>query len=96
MTPYEINETTFPPARFGSIGGLLNIIIPILIFGAALLLLVMLLYGGFTMLTAGGNPENVEKAKKIMTFAIIGLIVVILSFLFVKIIGIIFNIALPL
>jgi len=73
----------------------LNVFIPLLIVGAALLLLVMLLYGAFTILTAAGNPENIKKAQKIFTFAILGLIVVILSFLFVKLISIIFNIAAP-
>ena len=98
MDGYALNlydENVNPLAKFGNIASLLNLFIPILIIGAALLLLIMLLYGGFTWITAGGTPENLAKAQKIMTFAIIGLVIVILSFLFVKLISIIFNIAAP-
>lgn len=84
-----------PLAKFPDIASLMNIFLPILIAGAAVLLLIMLLYGAFTWITAGGNPENVAKAQKIMTFAILGLIIVVLSFLFVKLISLIFNIASP-
>src|SRR3990167_3372481 len=89
------DPNTNPLARFSTFAHLLNVFIPLLIVGAALLLLVMLLYGAFTILTAAGNPENIKKAQKIFTFAILGLIVVILSFLFVKLISIIFNISAP-
>ena len=93
----DISDPTVNPlAKFANIAALLNIFIPILIIGAAFLLLIMLLYGGFTWITAGGTPENLAKAQKIMTFAIIGLVIVILSFLFVKLISIIFKIDAPL
>ncbi len=40
---------------------------------------VMVLYGGFTWMTAGGNEEKIEKAKKIISAAIIGIVIVVLS-----------------
>ena len=40
---------------------------------------VMVMYGGFTWMTAGGNEEKIEKAKKIITAAVIGMVIVILS-----------------
>ncbi|OGK14284.1 hypothetical protein A3C98_04695 [Candidatus Roizmanbacteria bacterium RIFCSPHIGHO2_02_FULL_37_15] len=89
------DPTQNPLAKFANIASLMNIFLPILIIGAAFLLLVMLLSGGFIMLTAGGSPEKMEKAKKTMTFAILGLIIVILSFIFVKLISSIFNISIP-
>ncbi|MEK7538198.1 MAG: hypothetical protein AAB619_04480, partial [Patescibacteria group bacterium] len=39
----------------------------------------MIIYGGFTWLTAAGNEENVEKAKRIISAAVIGLIVILLA-----------------
>lgn len=45
----------------------------------ALLSVVFIIYGGFTWVTAGGNEEKVEKAKKIIGAAVIGLIVVLLA-----------------
>ena len=96
LAQFEINENTFPAARIATFANLLNVIIPLLIVGAAVLLLVMLLYGAFKWLTAGGTSENIAKAQKIISFAILGLVVVIMSFILVKVISIIFNISAPL
>lgn len=40
---------------------------------------IMILYGGFTWMTAGGNEEKVEKAKKIVTAAVIGLVIILVA-----------------
>ncbi|MEK7637290.1 MAG: hypothetical protein AAB402_02790 [Patescibacteria group bacterium] len=51
-----------------------------LILGLMTLIAVtMIIYGGFTWLTAAGNEERVEKAKKIISAAVIGLIVILLA-----------------
>ncbi len=45
---------------------------------------IMILVGGFQILTAGSNPENLEKGKKTLTYAIIGLALIVLSWLILK------------
>lgn len=45
----------------------------------SLIAVVMIIIGGFTWLTAGGNEEKVDKAKKIISAAVIGLIIVLLA-----------------
>ena len=51
-----------------------------LILGLMTLIAVtMIIYGGFRWLTAAGNEENVEKAKKIISAAVFGLIVILLA-----------------
>ena len=45
---------------------------------------IMILYGGFIWLTSAGNEEKIAKAKKILSAAIIGLIVVILSWAIIR------------
>ncbi len=87
--PFEINCETFPPACTGNISTIVTFVIPFITLAAAVGFLIMLLYAAFTWLTAGGNPENVAKAWKIMTFAVLGLLMVILSFIAIKIIGVI-------
>ncbi len=57
--------------------------------GAAVL---MLIVAGFLYITAAGSPELITKAKKTLQFAIIGIVVVILSFL---IVGTILKIFMP-
>ncbi len=40
---------------------------------------IMILIGGFRWMTAGGNEEKVESAKKILYAAVIGLVIVLLA-----------------
>lgn len=44
-----------------------------------LIAVIMILIGGFKWMTAGGNEEKIESAKKLLTAAIIGLIIVLLA-----------------
>jgi hypothetical protein len=45
----------------------------------ALVAVVMIIFGGVMWMTAAGSEENIEKAKKIISAAVIGLIVVLLA-----------------
>jgi len=45
-----------------------------------IILLILILYGGFLWMTAGGNEEKIGKAKKILANAVIGLIIVIMAY----------------
>jgi len=49
-----------------------------------LLAVSLIIYGGFIWMTASGDPSKIEKAKKIITGAVIGLIVILLSFIIVS------------
>lgn len=44
-----------------------------------LVAVVMVIVGGMTWLTSAGNDEQVDKAKKIISAAVIGMVVVLLS-----------------
>ncbi len=44
-----------------------------------LIAVIMIMYGGFIWMTAGGNPEKIDKAKKILQRAVIGLVIILLS-----------------
>ncbi len=44
-----------------------------------LLAVALIIYGGFVWLTAAGNEENVEKAKRIISAAVIGLVIILLA-----------------
>ncbi len=49
-----------------------------------LLAVIFVIYAGILMLTSAGNEENTEKGKKILIWAGIGIIVVLLSFAIVR------------
>lgn len=49
-----------------------------------LLAVIMVIYGGFLYVSSAGNEENVNKAKKILLYAVIGIVVIIASFALVN------------
>lgn len=59
----------------------------IIIYFAGLVFLIMLIRGGFSYLTSGGDPKKTAKATSTLTMAIIGLVGVIVSFLIIRFIG---------
>jgi succinate dehydrogenase/fumarate reductase cytochrome b subunit len=56
-----------------------NLVKVIFGFSAALAILFVII-GGLQMITSAGNGEKVEKAKKTLTYAIYGVIIVVLSY----------------
>lgn len=61
--------------------------ITVLTIFAGLVFIVYFLYGALNWITAGGKPDNVAKAQKTITDAVIGLIIVVISYFLVGIIG---------
>ena len=49
--------------------------------------LFFIIWAGIGFITAGGDKEKIEKAKKTLTYAIIGLVFILLSGFFIKTIG---------
>jgi len=58
------------------IGRVLQVIFGLL----GVIVLLLIIYGGFIWMTAGGDPDKVNKAKKIIYNAIIGLIIIFAAF----------------
>ncbi len=50
----------------------------------ALTAVVFIVYGGFLWLTAAGNPERIQKAKRVIVNAVIGLVIVLISWAIVS------------
>lgn len=78
---------TYPWTKFGSIASIVNFFTPILITGGAILFLVMTLSAAFNVLTAAGSADKIAKAQKTFMFAIVGLMIVISSYLIVRLLG---------
>ena len=57
-----------------------NIVVSILSL-AGIVLFILLLLGGFKYMTSGGNPENAASAQKTISYAIVGLVLIALSYL---------------
>ncbi len=54
---------------------------------AGIVLFIMFVLGGFSYLTAGGNPQAIEGAKKTLTYAIMGLVLIALGYLILTLIS---------
>lgn len=59
---------------------IMNTIMNVLMFAAGITALIMILVSAFRFVTANGSAERVTKARQALTYAIIGLVVAILSF----------------
>lgn len=59
----------------GLIGKIIKIAIPVAVISA----FILLSYGGYLMISSQGNPDKIQEARSIITNAIIGLLVVMLS-----------------
>lgn len=49
-----------------------------------LLAVIMVIYGGFTYVSSAGNEEATGNAKKIIMYALIGIVIILLSFVIVN------------
>lgn len=75
------------PAGRQSFGELVVVTLQILLLIVGSLAVIYLMYGGFRYITSSGNEEQTEAAKKTITNAILGLVIVILSFALITIIA---------
>lgn len=66
------------------IRGLVLTIVNFALTFLGLLAVIMVIYGGFLYVSSGGNEESVNKAKKILLYAVIGIVVIIVSFALVN------------
>lgn len=59
--------------------GLVERIVKIAVPVAVISAFILLSYGGYLMISSQGNPDKLQEAKSLITNAIIGLLVVVLS-----------------
>jgi len=74
------------PAKISDLGEIFGNLVSVILGFAGIVLFILLISGGFKFITSGGDPKAVEGAKKTLTYAIGGLIVLLLSYLFLVLI----------
>lgn len=79
--PYTAqNNADYIPSKIGQIVGAVLAFVGIIFF-------VLIIYGGFMWMTAGGDEQKVTKAKDLITQAVIGLIIVLAAYAITAFIG---------
>jgi hypothetical protein len=74
------------------IGAIISALLPYIYALAGLALLLYLIWGGFDLLTSGGNPESVKRGQSKVTNAVVGFIIVFISYWLIQAIGAILGI----
>lgn len=74
------------PACAGTFSELALGVIQLLLFVSGSLAVLFLIIGGYFYITSGGNEEQAARGRKTITNAIIGLIIIILSYTIVNVI----------
>jgi hypothetical protein len=69
-----------------------NLIYWLLVFSGTVALVIIII-SGIRFITSGGDAKTVEIAKKSMTFAVLGLLLVFLSFFIINVIAFVTNVA---
>ncbi|MBI3620003.1 hypothetical protein HY214_02565 [Candidatus Roizmanbacteria bacterium] len=98
MKPYLAQDLTIngqtvtgPLVGIMTVGQLVNRIITFLFPLASLILLVVLLWGGYDYMTSQGSPDKIKAAQAKITSGIIGFILLTVSYLAVKVIAFVFG-----
>lgn len=63
------------------IGNIISFAIPF----ASVAAVFFIVFAGIKFLTSGGDPAKVEGAKKTLTFAVIGLVIILMVFVLLKV-----------
>ena len=73
------------------IGDILSALLPYIFVLAGLTLFILLIIGGFGLLTSGGSPDKVKAAQGKITSAVIGFVIIFVSYWLMRILEIIFG-----
>lgn len=82
--PFKVFPGITGPGGTQLFGDLFSRIATYLFIFGFIIAFTYLLYGGFRLITAGGNERSVAEARDVITYAIVGIAVVFLAFLLVR------------
>ena len=83
------------PLKWNSFTGLLNAIIDFLFSISIVIAPLMIIVAGFFFVTGGGNPKQIEAAKQMILWILIGLVIIIGAKGLIALFGQIFNVPIP-
>lgn len=83
--PFSIKDFFSPARIFSNFGQLATDVVLILTSIASGLVLIFVVIAGIKFVTSSGDPKKIESARSTITYAIIGIAVVILAFVIVRI-----------
>ncbi len=76
-----MKSSTSGPANLFQLQDIFSNLVSVVLALAGIVLFVMLLTGGLKFITSGGDPKAVDGAKKTITYAVGGLLLILFSYL---------------
>lgn len=73
-------------ATVADFGDIFSNVVSYLLGFVAIVLFILLIIGGFKFITAGSDPKAAESAKKTLTSALAGLMIILLSYIILALI----------
>lgn len=80
-----------PTKDLNTLGDLISVFLNIVFYAAGFLAFYYLVWGAFSYIMAQGKKEELAKARARITWAIVGLMIILLSFFIAKFVGEIFK-----
>lgn len=76
-----------PPAELNGLETVFSNILSVAIGIGGIVLFIMIVMGGFSYISAGGDPQKAAAAKNTITYAIFGVVLLALAYLFLRLIA---------
>ena len=76
--------STDPFTTEGGFVGKVQEVVQTAVYASGLVAVIVLVYGAFVFITAGGGDQKIEQGNKIITSSIVGLIIVFLADVIIK------------
>lgn len=84
---FDITGAIFPPAgAYSSLGWLMSVILRTMASLTVALSLIFIIVSGIKFITASGDEKSLASAKATLTYAIVGLIALLLVFLVLQVV----------
>ncbi len=90
----DLSRDFAPATTFGTIGSFISVITQNIFTIAGLITLILLIFGGFSYIVSAGSGDakQLEKGKKAITSALIGLVLIFCSFWIIQLLEIVLGI----
>lgn len=82
----NIQDSFEPAQKFNNIGSVVNLVVTNIFLLAGLILFIGVVMGGFTLMTKGSNPDDMDKGKKMLTYSAMGFVLIFVSYFVVKLV----------
>lgn len=87
LAQISIGDRFAPAQTIGSLADIINFISRAVAIGGGFMVIAAFVYTAYLYISANGEAKNIEKTKTVLTYAIIGMIVISVSYWLTQIIA---------